>query len=92
MAVLSDPKPRSATAVRDGKATSRDGKINLNLSRLGRMVGALIRSNYSTRPIRPASAARLRHRQALRNRPQRRDINVTATVNLNKDESGSSWI
>ncbi|MDX2200273.1 MAG: organic hydroperoxide resistance protein [Phycisphaerae bacterium] len=79
----------SATAGREGKATSPDGKINLNLSPPGSNGPGtnpeqLFAAGYSAcfgGAIHVAAAmAKIPLRAA--------DITVTATVNLNKDDSG----
>jgi Ohr subfamily peroxiredoxin len=79
----------SATAGREGKATSPDGKINLDLSPPGSNGPGtnpeqLFAAGYSACFGGAISAA-----AGLAKIPLRaKDIKVTATVNLNKDDSG----
>ena len=89
MAVLAS-ETASATAGREGKATSPTARSISIFPRPGQTAPAPTRSNYSRPAIRPASAPRLRRRRASEKialKPN--DIKVTATVNLNKDESGA---
>ena len=88
MAVLAS-EIASATAGREGKATSPDGKINLNLSPPGshgpgtnpeQLFAAGYSACFGGAIGLAASQAKIPLRAA--------DINVTATVNLNKDDSG----
>ena len=79
----------SATAGREGKATSPDGKINLNLSPPGSNGPGtnpeqLFGAGYSACFGGAIKAAAGLEKIAL----NANDIKVTATVNLNKDESG----
>ncbi|MDZ4782896.1 MAG: organic hydroperoxide resistance protein [Planctomycetia bacterium] len=79
----------SATAGREGKATSPDGKINLNLSPPGSNGPGtnpeqLFAAGYSACFGGAIGAASALAKISLR--PS--DIKVTATVNLNKDDSG----
>jgi osmotically inducible protein OsmC len=88
MAVLAS-ETASATAGREGKATSPDGKINLDLSPPGSNGPGtnpeqLFGAGYSACFGGAIGAA-----AALAKVPLRaKDIKVTATVNLNKDDSG----
>ena len=88
MAVLAS-ETASATAGREGKATSADGKINLNLSPPGSNGPGtnpeqLFAAGYSACFGGAIGAA-----AGLAKTPLRAaDIKVTATVNLNKDDSG----
>ncbi len=79
----------SATAGREGKATSPDGKINLNLSPPGshgpgtnpeQLFGAGYSACFGGAIGLAASLAKIPLSM--------KDIKVTATVNLNKDDSG----
>ena len=79
----------SATAGREGKATSPDGKINLTLSPPGshgpgtnpeQLFGAGYSACFGGAIGAAAAMAKVPLRSA--------DIKVTATVNLNKDDSG----
>jgi lipoyl-dependent peroxiredoxin len=87
MAILAS-ETASATAGREGKATSPDGKINLNLSPPssngpGTKPEQLFAAGYSAcfgGAIKTAGLEKI----AL----NANDIKVTATVNLNKDKSG----
>jgi osmotically inducible protein OsmC len=88
MAVLAS-ETASATAGREGKATSPDGKINLNLSPPGshgpgtnpeQLFGAGFSACFGSAIALAASLAKIPLKPS--------DIKVTATVNLNKDESG----
>ena len=88
MAVLAS-ETASATAGREGKATSPDGKINLNLSPPGSNGAGtnpeqLFAAGYSACFGSAIGAAAGLAKIPLRSS----DIQVTATVNLNKDESG----
>ena len=88
MAVLAS-ETASATAGREGKATSPDGKINLDLSPPGsKGPGSnpeqLFAAGYSACFGGAIGAAAGLAKIALRPK----DIKVTATVNLNKDDSG----
>src|SRR5688572_18423528 len=88
MAVLAS-ETASATAGREGKATSADGKINLNLSPPGSSGPGtnpeqLFAAGYSACFGGAIGAAAGLAKVALR----ASDIKVTATVNLNKDDSG----
>jgi lipoyl-dependent peroxiredoxin len=88
MAVLAS-ETASATAGREGKATSPDGKINLNLSPPGSKGPGtnpeqLFGAGYSACFGGAIAAAAGLAKVTLRNS----DIKVTATVNLNKDDSG----
>ena len=88
MAVLAS-EIASATAGREGKATSPDGKINLNLSPPGSKGPGtnpeqLFGAGYSACFGGAIAAAAGLAKVTLRNS----DIKVTATVNLNKDDSG----
>ena len=88
MAVLAS-ETASATAGREGKATSPDGKINLNLSPPGSKGPGtnpeqLFGAGYSACFGAAIKAAAGLEKIAL----NANDIKVTATVNLNKDESG----
>jgi osmotically inducible protein OsmC len=88
MAVLAT-EIASATAGREGKATSPDGKINLNLSPPGSKGPGtnpeqLFGAGYSACFGGAIAAAAGLAKVTLRNS----DIKVTATVNLNKDDSG----
>ena len=88
MAVLAS-ETASATAGREGKATSPDGKINLNLSPPGSNGPGtnpeqLFAAGYSACFGGAIGAAARLAKVALK--PA--DIKVTATVNLNKDDSG----
>jgi lipoyl-dependent peroxiredoxin len=79
----------SATAGREGKATSPDGKINLNLSLPGSKGPGtnpeqLFGAGYSACFGSTINAAAGLEKIVL----NANDIKVTATVNLNKDESG----
>ncbi len=79
----------SATAGREGKATSPDGKINLNLSPPGSNGAGtnpeqLFAAGYSACFGGAIGAAARLEKVALK--PA--DIKVTATVNLNKEDSG----
>jgi Ohr subfamily peroxiredoxin len=79
----------SATAGREGKATSADGKINLQLSPPGSNGPGtnpeqLFAAGYSACFGGAIGAAARNAKVSLR--PA--DIKVTATVNLNKDDSG----
>ena len=89
MAVLAS-ETASATAGREGKATSPDGKINLNLSPPGSKGPGtnpeqLFGAGYSACFGAAIKAAAGLEKIAL----NANDIKVTATVNLNKDESGA---
>jgi lipoyl-dependent peroxiredoxin len=88
MAVLAS-ETASATAGREGKATSPDGKINLNLSPPGshgpgtnpeQLFGAGYSACFGGAIGLAASLTKIPLKM--------NDIKVTATVNLNKDESG----
>lgn len=88
MAVLAT-EIASATAGREGKATSPDGKINLDLSPPGsngpgtnpeQLFGAAYSACFGGAIGAAAGLAKIPLRT--------RDIKVTATVNLNKDDSG----
>jgi Ohr subfamily peroxiredoxin len=88
MAVLAS-ETASATAGREGKATSPDGKINLALSPAGshgpgtnpeQLFAAGWSACFGSAIGLAASLAKVPLRLA--------DIKVTATVNLNKDDSG----
>lgn len=88
MAVLAS-ETASATAGREGKATSPDGKINLALSPPGSKVpgtnpeqlfGAGYSACFGGAIGLAASLAKIPLKAG--------DIKVTATVNLNKDDSG----
>jgi Ohr subfamily peroxiredoxin len=88
MAVLAS-ETASATAGREGKATSPDGKINLNLSPPGshgpgtnpeQLFGAGFSACFGSAVALAANLAKIPLKA--------NDIKVTATVNLNKDESG----
>ena len=88
MAVLAS-ETASATAGREGKATSPDGKINLNLSPPGsngpgtnpeQLFGAGYSACFGGAIGLAASLAKIPLKA--------NDIKVTATVNLNKEESG----
>lgn len=88
MAVLAS-EVASATAGREGKATSPDGKINLNLSPPGskgpgtnpeQLFGAGYSACFGGAIGLAASLAKIPLKSS--------DIKVTATVNLNKDDSG----
>ena len=88
MAVLAS-ETASATAGREGKATSPDGKINLNLSPPGshgpgtnpeQLFGAGFSACFGSAIALAASLAKIPLKVS--------DIKVTATVNLNKDDSG----
>jgi lipoyl-dependent peroxiredoxin len=88
MAILAT-ETASATAGREGKATSPDGKINLNLSPPGsngpgtnpeQLFGAGYSACFGGAIGAAAGMAKVPLRAA--------DIKVTATVNLNKDDSG----
>ncbi len=79
----------SATAGREGKATSPDGKINLNLSPPGsngpgtspeQLFAAGYSACFGGAIWLAASLAKVPLKS--------KDIKVTATVNLNKDDSG----
>ena len=88
MAVLAS-ETAGATAGREGKATSPDGKINLNLSPPGSKGPGtnpeqLFAAGYSACFGGAIAAAASLERIPLR----AADIKVNATVNLNKDESG----
>ena len=88
MAVLAS-ETASATAGREGKATSPDGKINLNLSPPGSKGPGtnpeqLFGAGYSACFGGAIKAAASLEKIAL----NANDIKVTATVNLNKDETG----
>lgn len=88
MAVLAS-EVASATAGREGKATSPDGKINLSLSPPGSNGPGtnpeqLFAAGYSACFGGAIRAAAGLEKIAL----SANDIKVTATVNLNKDESG----
>jgi lipoyl-dependent peroxiredoxin len=89
MAVLAS-ETVSATAGREGKASSPDGKINLNLSPPGSNGPGtnpeqLFAAGYSACFGGAIKAAAGLEKIAL----NANDIKVTATVNLNKDESGA---
>jgi Ohr subfamily peroxiredoxin len=89
MAVLAS-ETASATAGREGKASSPDGKINLNLSPPGSNGPGtnpeqLFAAGYSACFGGAIKAAAGLEKIAL----NANDIKVTATVNLNKDESGA---
>ena len=88
MAILAS-ETASATAGREGKATSPDGKINLNLSPPGlkgpgtnpeQLFGAGYSACFGGAIGLAASLAKIPLKAG--------DIKVTATVNLNKDEGG----
>jgi Ohr subfamily peroxiredoxin len=88
MAVLAS-EIASATAGREGKATSPDGKINLALSPAGskgpgtnpeQLFGAGYSACFGSAIALAASLAKIPLKAG--------DIKVTATVNLNKDDSG----
>ena len=88
MAVLAS-ETAGATAGREGKATSPDGKINLNLSSPGshspgtnpeQLFAAGYSACFGGAIGLAASLAKIPLKPS--------DIKVTATVNLNKDESG----
>ena len=88
MSVLAS-ETASATAGREGKATSPDGKINLALSPPGsngpgtnpeQLFGAGYSACFGGAIGLAASLAKIPLKA--------NDIKVTATVNLNKDESG----
>ena len=79
----------SATAGREGKATSPDGKINLALSPPGshgpgtnpeQLFGAGYSACFGSAIAAAAGLAKIAVKPS--------DIKVTATVNLNKDDSG----
>ena len=79
----------SATAGREGKATSPDGKINLALSPPGskgpgtnpeQLFGAGYSACFGSAIALAASLAKIPLKP--------KDIKVTATVNLNQDDSG----
>jgi lipoyl-dependent peroxiredoxin len=89
MAVLAS-ETASATAGREGKASSPDGKINLNLSPPGSNGPGtnpeqLFAAGYSACFGAAIKAAAALEKIAL----NPNGIKVTATVNLNKDESGA---
>jgi lipoyl-dependent peroxiredoxin len=88
MSVLAS-ETASATAGREGKATSPDGKINLSLSPPGskgpgtnpeQLIAAGYSACFGGAIGAAASLAKVPLRAA--------DIKVTATVNLNKDDGG----
>ncbi len=88
MAVLAS-ETASATAGREGKATSPDGKINLALSPAGshgpgtnpeQLFGAGYSACFGSAIGVAAGLAKIPLKLS--------DIKVTATVNLNKDDSG----
>lgn len=88
MSVLAS-ETASATAGREGKATSADGKINLNLSPPGsngpgtnpeQLFAAGFSACFGGAIGLAASLAKIPLKPA--------DIKVTATVNLNKDDGG----
>ena len=88
MAVLAS-ETAGATAGREGKATSPDGKINLNLSPPGsngpgtnpeQLFAAGYSACFGGAIAAAAGLSKIPLRAA--------DIKVTATVNLNKDDSG----
>jgi lipoyl-dependent peroxiredoxin len=82
----------SATAGREGKATSPDGKINLNLSPPGsngpgtnpeQLFGAGYSACFGGAILAAAGLAKIPLKS--------KDVKVTATVNLNKDDSGGGY-
>jgi lipoyl-dependent peroxiredoxin len=88
MAVLAS-ETASATAGREGKATSPDGKTNLALSPAGshgpgtnpeQLFGAGFSACFGSAIALAASLAKVPLKLS--------DIKVTTTVNLNKDDSG----
>lgn len=88
MAVLAS-ETASATAGREGKATSPDGKINLNLSPPGsngpgtnpeQLFGAGYSACFGGAILAAAGLAKVPLKA--------KDVKVTATVNLNKEDSG----
>jgi len=88
MAVLAS-ETASATAGREGKATSPDGKINLALSPPGshgpgtnpeQLFGAGYSACFGSAIAAAAGIAKIPLRVS--------DVKVTTTVNLNKDDSG----
>ena len=90
MAILAT-ETASASAGREGKATSADGKINLNLSPPGsngpgtnpeQLFGAGYSACFGGAIGAAASLAKIPLKMA--------DIKVTATVRLHKEESGFS--
>ena len=92
MAILAS-ETASATAGREGKATSPDGKINHNLSPPGSNGPGtnpeqLFAAGYSACFGGAIGAAAGLSKVPLKSS----DIKVTSTVNLNKDESGYFWM
>jgi Ohr subfamily peroxiredoxin len=88
MAVLAS-EIASATAGREGKATSPDGKINLQLSPPGsngpgtnpeQLFGAGYSACFGGAILAAAGLSKIPLKS--------KDVKVTATVNLNKDNSG----
>jgi Ohr subfamily peroxiredoxin len=79
----------STTAGREGRSTSADGKINLAISPPGsngpgtnpeQLFGAGHSACFGSAIVAAAALAKIRLRS--------KDVKVTATVNLNEDESG----
>ena len=88
MAVLAS-ETAGATAGREGKATSPDGKINLNLSPPGSKGPGTNPEQLFAAGYSACFGGALAAAASLEKIPLRAaDIKVNATVNLNKDESG----
>ncbi len=88
MAVLAS-ETASATAGREGKATSADGKINLNLSPPGSNGPGTNPEQLFAAGYSACFGGAIKAAAGLAKIPLKAsDIKVTATVNLNKDDGG----
>jgi lipoyl-dependent peroxiredoxin len=88
MAVLAS-ETASATAGREGKATSPDGKINVNLSPPGSKGPGTNPEQLFAAGYSACFGGAIGLAASLAKIPLKaNDIKVTATVNLNKDDSG----
>ncbi len=88
MAILAT-ETASATAGREGKATSPDGKINLNLSPPGSNGPGTNPEQLFAAGYSACFGGAIKAAAGLAKIPlSANDIKVTAIVNLNKDESG----
>ena len=88
MSVLAS-ETASATAGREGKATSPDGKINLSISPPGSNGPGTNPEQLFAAGYSACFGGAIRAAAALQKVPlSAKDIKVTAIVNLNKDDSG----
>lgn len=88
MAVLAS-ETASATAGREGKATSPDGKINLDLSPPGSNGPGTNPEQLFAAGYSACFGGAIKAAAGLQKLPlSAKDIKVTATVNLNKDDTG----